>query len=173
MANDNAPVPPSDRARAYRLRRRAPDAITDEDRTWLAGYDARLQNTRAVEVIEHREERSIATGDAALPDASAELARAEGMRVDTLLQIATNGLERALSAHERMTAMMLGKVEALMTAQVSLVNAVREQVLARTAAEVELAHATSEPGDETTEVIGLVRDMIEAGRKSAASKSAK
>lgn len=159
----------ADRQRAYRLKRMPAAKLTPHDAAWLKEYEGSTKRQHATEKITHTEERTLqqATGEAATLDASAALARAEGVRVDTLVSLATNGLTVALDYHQAMSSMMLERVSELMAQVATLMESTGTHYLARVDAEAAAitAAATSEDPLSTFAMSAMQGAMENASKK--------
>ena len=148
--------------------------LSPADAAWLREYDG-AKRQHATEKITHTEERTLqqATGEAATLDASAALARAEGVRVDTLVSLATNGLTVALDYHQAMSSMLLERVSDLMASQATLIESCGAHYLARIDAEAAArtaAAVTSEDPLSTFAISAMQGAMENATKKKPKPK---
>lgn len=152
---------PLERARAYRLRVkiRKGDTIEAEDAAWLGQYERAADSgddagaafgasasSRTIHVEEKR--AAVGTGDAAVVAAHAALAREEGRRIDFLTEAGIKALEaaatqsrQAADLYASMVKDLLARTKTLEEVHLSMLDAVREQYLARTQAEVDALQA--------------------------------
>jgi diphthamide synthase subunit DPH2 len=106
------------------------------------------------------DEQSVAagTGSAASEAASAGvLAREEGRRLDYLSRVGIEAMSRACQLYERMASSLLERTKALEEVHLAMLDAVREQYLARTQAEIDAmraeAHNEEEKPDAATSLL--------------------
>lgn len=167
MSDNGGQFNGADRQRAYRLHRMPAEKRSAPDAAWLKEYEG-SKRQHATEKITHTEERTLqqATGEAATLDASAALARAEGVRVDTLLALATNGLTTALDYHQAMSSMLLERVSDLMASQATLMESVGTHYLARVDAEAAAITAAAASEDPlSTFAMSALQGAMENGKK--------
>lgn len=164
-----------DYVRASKLRKRINegDQLSEDDAAWFENYEAskktpgRPFSASASERITYTEERAAATGDHLHPEAYAAMARAEGLRADTLLRIAADALVRCNEQYSNMMAHLLERTTAIETAHVAMLESVREHYIARTEAEAEaikMQHAIemANAGEEGSEFGQLLAYLMQA-----------
>jgi hypothetical protein len=157
----------ADAAKAYRLRKALQaGTIGPIDKLWLADYEeraerrkkrraeafgaSRSQSGRKVkfEMEEAEQSEAIGTGTAAAAAASAALvAKEEGRRLDSLTIESVNALKEAVAVYRDVCQDLRRQVKVYAETQVEMFEAVREQYLARTQAEINALEAQSQNGD--------------------------
>jgi hypothetical protein len=182
----------ADRSRAYRLRSRvrAGEELEPADAEWLANYES-ARNTgmsasrRVVSLDIDEQSVSAGTGAAAAEAASAgAIAREEGRRLDYLSRVGIEAMSRACQLYERMASSLLERTKALEEVHLAMLDAVREQYLARTQAEIDAMHAEAEASRENDDekpdaatsllekiIDGASRDLAEKPKESARKPS--
>ena len=175
---------PSDRVRASRLRNAIGrgDEISDDDAAFFelhtgappvrpldaaAVADRAGRSASASKVVEFRsEERAAAAeGSHVHPDAYAAIARSEGLRADTLLRVAADAMIRVNQQAFALVELCYARLEAVETAHVGMMNAVRDHYLARTEAEanqIRLQEMSELGGGENGEFMQFMGFMQEA-----------
>jgi hypothetical protein len=186
------PTPP-ERARAYRLRAkmRKGDTLEAEDAAWLGSYeqsagdgDGAFGASASSKTI-HVEEKRAAVGigaSAAEIAAHAALAREEGRRIDYLTEAAVKALAAAAEQSREAAALYRDMVKdlrrhtsSLEEVHLSMLDAVRDQYLARTQAEIDAMAAREEDkGDATSQIVEqLLPVLLERMGVSALPKKGK
>lgn len=166
---------PSDRVKATRIRKLiAEGEATEDDEAWLNEYesgvpggipiDAGPVNASASERITYTEERAAAQGDHIHPEAYAGIARAEGLRADTLLRICTDRIIECNDQYRLLAQICLERTVAIETAHVQILDAIREERLARVDAEVEtrMAEMANDMAGGDDEMKGMIQMAIAA-----------
>jgi hypothetical protein len=136
-----------DYVRASKIRKRVSqgDELTEDDAVWFESYEASKKtpgrpptaNASASEKITYTEERAAATGDHLHPEAYGAIARAEGLRADTLLRISADALVRCNEQYANMMVHLLARTTAIEDAHVAMLESVREHYIGRAEAEAE------------------------------------
>jgi len=146
---------PSERVKTARIRRKAHEGIplSDDESAHLDNYEESLPSTKgksASSRVVHLdiEEQAAAEGDHPHPEAYAAIARSEGLRADTLLQIVTSKLIACNDQYLRLMTHMMERSTRLEEAHVGLLEAVREQVLQRIDAEAHARMLQSAGGED-------------------------
>jgi hypothetical protein len=135
--------PIAERVRASRIRKKSVEGIplSDDEAASLDEYESSKPPARSGKSASSRvvhldiEENAAAEGDHVHPDAYAAVARSEGLRADTLLQIVTNRLIQCNDQYLRLLTYSMERSERLENAHVGLIEAMREHFLARIDAE--------------------------------------
>jgi hypothetical protein len=91
---------------------------------------------------------AVGTGAAAEIAAAGAAAREEGRRIDYLTHTGIDALVKACDLHEKMARTLLERTTALEEVHLSMLDAVREQYLARTQAEVDAMQAGTTENQE-------------------------
>lgn len=178
------PPAPKQRARAYRLRAklRRGDALETEDATWLNDYEKGTRSddgpdigasasSRTIHVEEKR--LAVGTGAAAETAAAAAMAREEGRRLDFLTDSAAAALKAGTEAlvaaaaqsraacevYKGIVVELNSRTQTLEEVHLSMLDAVREQYLARTQAEVDALQKDGKEGLENQLLGALVARM--------------
>lgn len=167
---------PADRVKARRIREKQTvnaEPITDDEAAFLEDYEAssrppqrRGRSASARKVHLDIEEAAEAEGDHIHPEAYAAVARSEGLRADTLLRIVTDKLIACNDQYMKLMLHMMERSTRLEDAHVALLEAVREQVLARVDAEAQArmlaAAGEGEGGGTMQEMLALLQLAAEA-----------
>lgn len=120
------------------------------------------RSASASKVTEFRQEEraAVAEGDHIHPDAYANIARSEGLRADTLLRLSTDLFAKVFDQQTKMLELAFGRMSALEAAHVGMLEAVRDNYLARTEAEaVAIRAAESKDGDGESDIEDFMRLM--------------
>jgi hypothetical protein len=162
--------PVAERVRASRIRKKAVEGIplSDDEAASLDEYEtskppARGKSASSRVVHLDIEEQSAAEGDHPHPDAWAAVARSEGLRADTLLQIVTNRLIQCNDQYLRLLTYSMERSERLENAHVGLIEAMREHFLARIDAEGQAKVAqqiAASAGDSEDGELGKLMEML-------------
>ncbi len=174
------PKHPAERVKTARIRRKAVEGIplSDDEAAHLEEYEATAQppqrgrSASARKVDLHIEEAAEAEGDHVHPEAYAAMARSEGLRADTLLRIVTDKLIACNDQYMKLMLHMMERSTRLEDAHVALLEAVREQVLARVDAEAQarmLAAAGSGEDGSMGELLQLLQ-LAQAARENQKGK---
>jgi len=142
----------ADRARAYRIRAliRKGGKPPEDDVAFLAEYEAAQAKppdlgaslaSRRVSFDIEEHQAAVGTGAAAEAAAAGNLAREEGRRLDYLTHAGIDALVKAAGLSHEMARTLLDRTKALEEVHLSMLDAVREQYLARTQAEVDAMQA--------------------------------
>lgn len=163
--DDVIPPTPSNRVRASQLRAkiRLGAILSPEDTAWLADYDndraktadskaaASIGASRARKVSYTEEEaESMGTGAAAETAAAAAMSREEGRRYDSLISVGITALRQAVDTYAKMCNHMMDRNAQLETSHVAMMDAIRENYLARVSAEGETERALKAAEDAET-----------------------
>jgi hypothetical protein len=164
-----------DYVRASKLRKRvaAGKELPEDDAAWFESYEQAKKpvgrpspviNASASEKITYTEERSAAQGDHPHPAAYESMVRAEGLRADTLLRISADALVRCNEQYATMMAHLLARTTAIETAHVAMLEAVREQFVARMEAEADAIQMQGmlEASGEGSELAQLISYVMQA-----------
>ena len=152
--NGKPPKPVADRVRAHRVRERERNGkeVSDDDAAYKDDYEATAspsaaaaafaaagRSASASKVTEFRQEEraAAAEGSHLHPDAYASIARSEGLRADTLLRVASSALIQVNQQAFALVELCYKRLEAVETAHVGMMHAVRDHYLARTEAEAQ------------------------------------
>lgn len=180
---------PADRVKKARLahKQQAGEPLTDDEAAFLDDYEGskpakqtgRSASARRVQL--DIEEVAEAEGDHLHPDAYAGIARAEGLRADTLLRIVTDKLIACNEQYMKLMMYMMDRSVKLEEAHIGLLEAVRTQVLARVDAEAEARALAALPGGEdgsAAELLGFLQLAMQAqanqkGKKKSSAKKEK
>jgi hypothetical protein len=139
----------TDRARAYRIRSliRQGGTPTDDDAEFLREYEGKQEQDRGASATSRKvsfdlEENAMAVGTGAAAEVAAGMAagavaRQEGLRLDYVTQAGIGALVKACELHEKMASSLLERTMQLEEVHLSMLDAVREQYLARTQAEID------------------------------------
>jgi hypothetical protein len=168
------PKPLNERVKATRVRKKAVDGIplSDDEAAFLEDYEQSKPPVRgksASSRVVHLdiEEQAAAEGEHPHPDAYAAVARSEGLRADTLLNIVTNRLMQCNDQYLRLMMYMMDRAERLENAHVSLIEAMRDSHLARIEAEgqakmAEQIASVAGEDDELGKLLELLGPVIAA-----------
>lgn len=184
------PKNPAERVKTARIRKKAVEGIplTDDEAAHLEDYEATAQppqtrgrSASARKVDLHIEEAAEAEGDHLHPEAYGAMARAEGLRADTILRIMQNALIACNEQYMKLMVHMMERSTRLEDAHVGLLEAVRTQVLARVDAEAEARALAQLPGGEdgsAAELLGFLQLAMQArenqkGKKKSSAKKEK
>lgn len=173
-----------DRAKAYRLRKELKaGTIKPIDKLWLANYEdeaakharrhvdvgaSRSKSGRKVEfkMEEAAEHEAVGSGSAAVAAASAALAaREEGRRLDSLTIEAVGALKEAVNVYQSVCLTMRRRMEVLESSHVEMLEAVREQYLARTQAEINALETAQAGGDAVSRLAEELLPQVLGKRK--------
>lgn len=139
----------ADKVRAHRVRAAAARGpVSDDDAAFLESYQAPLDaasvadgaaaanaSASASRTVHIEERAATAQGNHVHPDAYAAIARSEGLRADTLLRVSADAMIRVNQQAFALVELCYARLEAVETAHVGMMNAVRDHYLARTEAE--------------------------------------
>jgi len=183
---------PADRVKATRIRRKIEeDDATDDEIAWLETYestdadgvmrDMPIGGKSASERITYTEERAAAEGDHPHPDAYAAMTTAEGLRADTLMRITTQALITCNEQYRLMADICLQRTIAIENAHVSMLEAIRDERLARIDAEGEarMAQVAADMADGDKEMETMLKMAMQAwalrsqGAQTAPAKKGK
>lgn len=168
--------PVAERVKAHRIRKKAiveGVPLSDDEAANLDDYESskapgrRGRSASARKVDLHIEEAAEAEGDHLHPEAYAAVARSEGLRADTLLNIVTNRLIQCNDQYLILLTHAMERSERLENAHVSLIEAMRDSHLARIEAEgqARVAQQIAESAggdDELGKILELLAPVIAA-----------
>jgi hypothetical protein len=168
--------PVAERVKASRIRKKAIDGIplSDDEAANLDDYESSKPPSRrggksASSRVVHLdiEEQAAAEGDHPHPEAYAAVARAEGLRADTLLNIVTNRLIQCNDQYLILLTHAMERSERLENAHVALIEAMRDSHIARIEAEgqARVAQQIAESAggdDELGKILELLAPVIAA-----------
>jgi hypothetical protein len=175
----------AERVKTARIRRKAHQGIplSDDEAAHLDDYEAsappaqtRGRSASARKVDLHIEEAAEAEGDHLHPEAYAAMVRSEGLRADTLLNIVTSKLIACNDQYMKLMMYMMERSVKLEEAHIGLLDAVREQVLARVDAEAQaraLAQATSGEDGSMGELLQLLQLAAEAKKNQKSERKSR
>lgn len=179
--------PTAERVKTARIRSKVHQGIpiTEDDAAHLEEYEASLpaaKNRSASSRTVHLdiEEQAAAEGNHPHPEMYASAMRSEGLRADTLLRIVTDKLIACNDQYMKLMVHMMERSTRLEDAHVGLLEAVRQQVLARIDAEAEARALASVSGEEggMSELLQLLQLAQQAkgnqkGKKKSSEKEKK
>lgn len=172
----------ADRVRAHRVRKKAVEAavLSDDDAAFIDNYEETLPprpaptGKSASERVVHIEERAAAEGDHVHPEAYAAMARAEGLRADTLLRITTDRLIQCNDQYMKLMVHMMERSTRLEDAHVALLEVVRDHFLARISAEGQAQQLAmmGKDGDDMDEMLKML-ELIKSAKELKGTKKVK
>jgi hypothetical protein len=178
--------PVAERVKASRIRRKAVEGIplSDDEAASLEDYESSKPPQRKGKSASSRvvhldiEEQAAAEGDHVHPEAYAAIARSEGLRADTLLNIVTNRLMQCNEQYLILLTHCMERSERLENAHIGLIEAMRDSHLARIEAEGEakIAQQIAESAgddDELASIMKMLAPVIAARMGKAQDKDAK
>lgn len=182
------PANAGDRAKAYRLGKASKAGrLPPVDALWLAEYqekkeardkarqpvDVGASRRRAgrrikLDVEEHEEAEAVGTGGAAAFAAAALAAKEEGRRLDSLTIEAVGALQAACAVYKDVCLSMKERLEVLEGTHIAMLDAVHDQYMARTQAEIDALQATSGGGDSLSKLAEqLLPELLRRNGKPA------
>jgi hypothetical protein len=180
---------PADRVKAKRLRELDPEELTEDQAAWLEQYEATQKGGKvgrsASSRLIHIEEQAAAEGDHVHPDAYAAVARADGLRADTLFRLQSEAWQAMNAQMMQMFAFFTERTVRIEEATAGILEAARESFIARTQAEGEILklrtlaelrelQANGDDDDEFMKILNMVGAARAAvGKETAAEKKAK
>jgi hypothetical protein len=179
-----APASAGDAAKAYRLRKAAAaGTISPIDKLWLVDYEEKAERRKKaaaesigasrrragrrvkLDIEEHEDAEAVGTGTAAEAAASAALAvKEEGRRLDALTIESVGALKEAVAVYRDVCLTMRRRMDTLEGHHIMMLDAVREQYLARTQAEIDAMEASNEKGDTVAQLAeALLPELLKKG----------
>ena len=177
------PKPVAERVKASRIRSKAAQGIplTEDEAANLETYEETLPpavgNRSASSRVVHLdiEEQAAAEGNHPHPEMYAAAMRSEGLRADTLLRIVTDRLITCNDQYLRLMTHMMERSTRLEDAHIGLLEAVREQFLARVDAEAEarMAQSIDNAAGDDSEMAEMLKLLLMAKANNDANPKPK